>query len=164
MITRRAATQLAIYSIALYAVSTGASGQNGLNKTLLPFPADLALAARLANAAGQPLVLMVSLPGCPWCELLRRNYLGPMRGEGVAAYEFMVNERSRTLQNFQAQRIMPAALSSDLKITITPTLLFLGRDGQEIASRIEGVASADFIGALLNERLSIARERLQALR
>jgi thioredoxin-related protein len=138
--------------------------QSSTKTALLPWPADMQQAARLANARGEPLVLMVSLPGCPWCELLRRNYLGPMQSEGVAAYEFMINERSRTLQNFKAERVTPAALSAALKISITPTLLFFNAQGQEIAPRIEGVASADFIGAILNERLAMARERIKAAR
>ncbi len=164
MITRRTFSQIAIHLIALHAVSTSASGQNRLNKTLLPFPTDLAQASRLANAAGQPLVLMVSLPGCPWCELLRRNYFLPMQSEGLVVYEFMINERTRTLQDFQEKRSTPSSLSAFLKITTTPTVLFFDAKGNEIASRIEGVASADFIGAVIDERLTISRERLKTTR
>ncbi|MBS7806276.1 thioredoxin fold domain-containing protein [Variovorax sp. PCZ-1] len=130
----------------------------------MPWPADLRQAAAQANAHGEPLVLMVSLPGCPWCELLRRNYLIPMQSEGVAAYEFMINERSRTLLDFKAQRITPSAFSAALKVTNTPTLLFFDKAGQELAPRIEGVASADFLGAILDERLATARARLKAAR
>ncbi len=107
---------------------------------------------------------MVSLPGCPWCELLRRNYLGPMQSEGVAAYEFMLQERNRNLIDFRAQRTTPAAFSTANKVTMTPTVLFLGREGQEVAPRIEGVASADFIGAILDERLATARARIKTMR
>jgi thioredoxin-related protein len=168
MKSRRAAVLNAISLVAFSAYSLPATAQNSSKNTqktpLLPWPADLRQAATQANARGEPLVLMVSLPGCPWCELLRRNYLIPMQGEGVAAYEFMINERSRTLQDFKAQRITPASLSAQLKISITPTLLFFNREGQEIAPRIEGVASADFIGAILDERLAIARERIKAMR
>lgn len=110
------------------------------------------------------MVLMVSLPGCPWCELLRRNYLIPMQNEGVAAYEFMINERNRTLADFKAQRTTPAAFCTALKVTNTPTVLFFNTQGQEIAQRIEGVASADFIGVILDERLATARERIKAAR
>jgi thioredoxin-related protein len=163
---RRAYTLNAIYSIALCAYSMTATAQNkpqnSAKTALLPWPADLQQVAKQANARTEPLVIMVSLPGCPWCELLRRNYLGPMQSEGVAAYEFMINEQKRILLDFSAQRITPAALSAALKITITPTLLFFNAQGQEIAPRIEGVASADFIGAILDERLTIARERLKA--
>ncbi len=162
MNTRRVFAKNAIFSIALYACFLPATGQNNLKTPLLPWPENLAQAASRANARGEPLVLMVSLPGCPWCELLRRNYLGPMRNDGVAAFEFMINERSRTLQDFKTQRVTPAALSSTLKVANTPTLLFFNAQGQEIAPRIEGVASADFIGTILDERLANARERLKA--
>jgi thioredoxin-related protein len=168
MNTRRIFTFHAISLVALCAYSLPATAQNSSKNTaktpLLPCPADMQQLAASANARGEPMVLMVSLPGCPWCELLRRNYLGPMQSEGVAAYEFMINERSRSLTDFKAQRITPAAMSSALKIAITPTLLFFNTQGNEIAPRIEGVASADFIGAILDERLRAARERLKAAR
>jgi thioredoxin-related protein len=125
---------------------------------------DMRQTAGQANARGEPLVLMVSLPGCPWCELLRRNYLTPMRGEGVAAFEFMINERSQRITDFKGLQITPAAWSEAMKVKITPTLLFFNAQGNEIAPRIEGVASADFIGAILDERLAIARERIKAMR
>jgi thioredoxin-related protein len=161
---RRVFALNAIFSIASIAYPLCAKAQNSSKKPLLPWPADLQQLAIAANARGEPLVLMVSLPGCPWCELLRRNYLTPMQSEGVAAFEFMINERSRTLQDFKAQRITPAVMSTALKVNNTPTVLFFNAHGQEIAPRIEGVASADFIGAILDERLATARERIKAMR
>jgi thioredoxin-related protein len=161
MALRKIQTLKAIFLIALCAHFLPAIGQNGSKAHLLAWPADIAKAAAQANARGEPLVLMVSLPGCPWCELLRRNYLLPMSNEGVTAYEFMINERSRTLQDFKNQKVTPAALATALKVTNTPTVLFFNAKGEEIAPRIEGVASADFIGAVLDERLATARERLK---
>jgi thioredoxin-related protein len=164
MNTRRIFARDAIISIALSAEFTTARAQKPSKTALLPAPADLRQAAAQANARGEPLVLMVSLPGCPWCELLRRNYLTPMRGEGVAAFEFMVNERSQRLIDFKGQQITPAAWSEAMAVKITPTLLFFNTQGQEIAPRIEGVASADFIGAILDERLATAREKIKTIR
>ncbi len=164
MISRRIIMQNAIISIAFGAHSITAKGQNSSKNTLLPWPADLRTLSLEAQRRGEPLVLMVSLPGCPWCELLRRNYLTPMRSEGVAAFEFMINERSQRFADFKGQRITPAAWSEGSKIKITPTLLFFNAQGQEIAPRIEGVASADFIGAVLDERLGVARETLKTAR
>jgi thioredoxin-related protein len=168
MTSRRAVISSALFLVALYAHSLPATAQNISKNTqktpLLPWPANLRQAATQANARGEPMVLMVSLPGCPWCELLRRNYLGPMQSEGVASFEFMIHERSRSMLDFKAKRTTPEAISAAYKVTMTPTVLFLGRDGQEIAPRIEGVASADFIGAILDERLATARERIKAMR
>jgi thioredoxin-related protein len=141
-----------------------ANSQNRSKNSLLPLPSDLAQASRAAAQGGQPLVLMVSLPGCPWCELLRRNYLTPLRAEGLPAFEFMVGDRSSAMRDFQGKSTLPAALASQWKVSITPTVLFFNAQGQEIAPRIEGVASADFIGAVIDERLASSRERILATR
>jgi thioredoxin-related protein len=146
--------------IASCAVLTRAGAQNRPKTALLPFPDNLGTLAGQAQRQGQPLVLMVSLPGCPWCELLRRNYLTPMRKEGLHAFEFMIHEQRLQLIDFQAQRITPSVLSERLKVTITPSLLFFSAQGQELAPRIEGVASAEMIGAILDERLALARQKL----
>lgn len=45
---------------------------------------------------------------------------------------------------------------------MTPTVLFLGRQGQELAERLVGVAVQDFDGAYLDERLATARQALTA--
>ena len=162
--TRRQHLINAIISIAFSAYSMPATSQNRSKNSLLPLPIDLAQVSRAAAQGGQPLVLMVSLPGCPWCELLRRNYLTPLRAQGLPAFEFMVNDRSNALRDFQGKNTLPAALASQWKVSITPTLLFFNAQGQEIAPRIEGVASADFVGAVIDERLASARERILATR
>jgi thioredoxin-related protein len=164
MNARRSFTRNAIISIALGAQLTAARAQKFSKKALLPTPTHLLQAATKASERGEPIVLMVSLPGCPWCELLRRNYLTPMRAEGVAAFEFMINERSQRIADFKGQPITPSAWSEAMKVKITPTLLFFNAQGQEAAPRIEGVASADFIGSILDERLATARERIKAAR
>ena len=146
--------------IASCAALTRARAQNRPQTALLPFPEHMGALANQAQRQGQPLVLMVSLPGCPWCELLRRNYLTPMRKEGLHAFEFMIHERRMQLVDFQAQRTTPSALSDRLKVTITPSLLFFNAQGQELVPRIEGVASAEMIGAILDERLALARQKL----
>jgi thioredoxin-related protein len=164
MVTRRLIIANAIISIAYSSYFLPAKAQKSSKNTLLPWPTHLRTISQEAQRRGEPLVLMVSLPGCPWCELLRRNYLTPMRSEGVAAFEFMINERSQRITDFKGQPITPAAWSDAMKVNVTPTLLFLNAQGQEIAPRIEGVASADFIGAILDERLAMARERIKAAR
>jgi thioredoxin-related protein len=159
---RRNGLQFAIIFIAVRAHISWANGLNHSKNSLLPMPVDLRQAAQAAALKAEPLILMLSLPGCPWCELLRRNYLLPMRGEGAAVYECMVNDSTARLRDAQGRLTSPQALAHAWKITITPTVVFLNAQGQEIAPRIEGVASADFIGAVLDERLALARAKIKA--
>ena len=66
-------------------------------------PLSVSLPDELAQAlAGrQPLVVMVSLHRCPWCEEVRNNYLAPMRereGLPVVQVDMRSEQGTRTVQ------------------------------------------------------------------
>ncbi len=127
-------------------------------ETFLPMPTSLRDVALAAQTKGEPLVLLVSLPGCVWCELLRRSYLAPMRSEGVHAFQITVNDSKQVVENFKGQPSNGADIASAYQAKFTPTLMFLNSQGQETAKRIVGVASVDLIGALIDARLATARQ------
>lgn len=120
---------------------------------------DLALAQ---TAKGQPLVIMLSLPRCPYCELVRRNYLLPYRAERLLDSWQIDTTDHGALIDFAGKPTTPAAWSQAMRVKVTPTLLFFDQNGREIAPRLEGVAVPDFYGAYLDERLATARQRLSA--
>ena len=126
----------------------------------LPVPASLQASAALAVANGDPMVLLVSLSGCPFCEEVRRNYLLPMRAGGLPAWQISMDDTRQTVLDFQAQPSNGAALAAKWKIRVTPTVLFFDGRGTEIAIRLIGI-SADFYGAYLDSALDTARQRLK---
>lgn len=133
--------------------------------TALPIPASLPEAARLAASQGEPLVLLVSLPGCPYCELVRRNYLLPARKEsGLQAWQLDITDIRTPLTGFDGKPTTAAAQTKAWKATFTPTVLFLGPQGQTLAEPLVGAAIPDFYGAYLDERLALARRAVVALR
>jgi thioredoxin-related protein len=128
----------------------------------LPSPASLRSAAQAAAARGEPLVVMTTLPGCPYCDLVRNHYLLPMRRQGkVQAVQLDIRDRTSRLQGFQGNSTTPAEQVSDWKARFAPTVLFLGSEGQELAERLVGVAVPDFYGEYLEARLEQARARLR---
>lgn len=131
----------------------------------LPVPASLPEAAGLAAARSEPLVLLVTLPGCPYCELVRRNYLLPARKEtGLEAWQLNVSDSRTPLVGFDGKATTAAAQTRAWKATFTPTVLFLGPQGQKLAEPLVGAAIPDFYGAYLDERLVLARRAVVALR
>lgn len=132
--------------------------------TALPVPASLPVAAQAAAAQGEPLVLLVTLSGCPYCELVRRNYLLPGRREsGLHAWQLDITDRTTPLTGFDGKTTNASVQVKAWKAEFTPTVLFLGRQGQELAERLVGVAVPDFYGAYLEARLATARQALAAL-
>ena len=135
-----------------------------VRSSALPSPASLRGAAQAAAALGEPLVVMTTLSGCPYCDLVRNSYLLPLRREGkVQAVQIDIRDRSSNLQGFMGENTTPAEQARLWKARFAPTVLFLGPKGQELAERLVGVAVPDFYGDYLDARLLDARKRLKTI-
>jgi len=130
--------------------------------TALPSPASLRAAGQAAAARGEPLVVMTTLAGCPYCDLVRNHHLLPLRREGlVHAVQIDIRDRTSNLQGFDGENTTPAEQARRWKARFAPTVLFLGPDGRELAERLVGVAVPDFYGEYLDARLATARKALK---
>jgi thioredoxin-related protein len=130
--------------------------------TALPSPASLRAAAQVAAAKGEPLVLMTTVAGCPYCDLVRTHHLLPMLRAGqVQAVQLDIRDRRSNLQDFAGNTTTPAEQVAAWKARFAPTVLFLGPQGQELAERLVGVAVPDFYGEYLEARLAVARVKLK---
>jgi len=128
----------------------------------LPKTKDLRQLAAQQTNVKNPIVLLASLPGCPFCEMVRRSYLLPYKEEfGVQSWQLDTTDHE-ALIDFSGKMTSPAAWLRTLKIKVTPTVLFLDSKGREIAPRLEGASVPDFYGAYLDERLEKARKKLAA--
>lgn len=124
-------------------------------------PLSSALPQELAQALAQhqPLVVMVSLHGCPFCEEVRNNYLAPMHErEGLQVVQ--VNMRDpRAIVDLGGAATTHDALVRAWDIKVAPTLLFFGPGGREVAPRLAGGPN-DFYSGLLDSRLEAARQTI----
>lgn len=119
-------------------------------------PDELAQALR----QGRPLVVMVSLEGCPFCRRARQSHLAPMHREGGVIVQ--VDMRSpQPVRDFDGQMSTHDALVQRWRVPIAPTLLFFGPGGRELAERMEGAYQPDFYGPYLDERLEKASAALR---
>ncbi|MCZ8293744.1 MAG: hypothetical protein O9312_09540 [Hylemonella sp.] len=126
-------------------------------------PAAHNLKDELASALArrEPLVVMVSLEGCPFCKIARNNYLAPMHEqEGLHVAQVDMRSRTRVL-DFSGKAVTHDDLVRLWKIRIAPTVLFFGREGAEVAERLVGGYIPDFYGAYLDQRLAQARATLR---
>ena len=121
-----------------------------------------ALADELAAALalGQPLTVMVSLEGCVFCRIARQSHLLPMARAGQPIVQ--VDMRSaQAVRDVEGRQLTHDELVRRWRVSITPTLLFLGPQGREVAERMEGAYQPDFYGPYLEQRLAQARVQLR---
>ena len=131
-------------------------------EAVLPRPISLADALAQALQLGQPLVVMVSLDGCPFCRVARNNYLDPLRREqGVPVFQLDMR-KATTVLDFNRSSVTHEQLIQAWKVTVAPTVLFFGAGGKEVAERLVGGYIEDFYGAYLDQRLARARTGLKA--
>ena len=125
----------------------------------LPRSASLRDELAVALKARQPLVVMVSLHRCPWCETVRNNYLAPMHAqEGLPVVQVDMRSSAAT-RNARGGATTHDALVRGWGVRIAPTLLFMGPGGTELAERLVGGVN-DFYAAQLDRRLAQARATL----
>ena len=118
-------------------------------------PEELAAALRQR----QPLLVMASLEGCVYCKIARQSHLAPMHRAGQPIVQVDLRS-SAVVRDFNGQMTTHDELTRRWKISITPTLLFFGPGGREVAERMEGAYQPDFYGPYLEDRLTQSRQRL----
>jgi thioredoxin-related protein len=117
----------------------------------------------MAKRAGRPLVVMTSLPGCPYCDLVRDHYLSPMAlANEVVAVQLNITDNTAMVEDFDGLARSAKTIAKRWDARFAPTLLFFNNEGVELAERIVGVAVPDFFGAYLEQRLETAKRILQA--
>ncbi|MGV3571145.1 MAG: hypothetical protein ACO1PB_11140 [Ramlibacter sp.] len=122
----------------------------------LPLPASLQQELATALQRKQALVVMVSLPNCPFCRFVRDSHLVPLRratGQPVVQVDM---QGPQALRDFAGEPTTHGALVRAWKVTSAPTVLFVGPGGREVAPRLVGASIPDFYGAYLEERILAA--------
>ena len=124
----------------------------------ITLPSTESLQASLAQAlqAKQPLVVMVSLHGCPFCKVVRENYLHPLWVSGLHVVQIDMRD-ARALVDFDGSALTHDAWVRKQGVKLAPTVLFFGPQGREVAARLKGAYLPDFYGAYLDEQLALAR-------
>jgi thioredoxin-related protein len=151
-VTRRASLALGVGTVASVSLSSAWAAS-----ATLPVPQSLADELAKALKAGQPLVVMVSLEGCPFCRVARDHYLDPLRRQ-EGGHVVQIDMRTATsVRDFSGATLTHDALSRGWGVKVAPTVLFFGAKGKEVAERLEGGYIPDFYGAYLEQRLQTAR-------
>lgn len=156
LISRRA------LALALLCWLSPAPAETARAESHLPAADNLQQAAALAQAAGEPLVLMFSLPDCGYCRVVRRNYLLPMLRDGSLRRP-QIRELTMTgreaIADFDGTRTTPAAVAQRYQVRVAPTLVFVNADGDLLAEPLVGGEHA-FYDAMLERAFEASRDKL----
>jgi thioredoxin-related protein len=131
---------------------------------IIPLAADLRADGRLSRARREPIVILFSLPGCPYCEIVRRSHLAPMLRDPQQGARVIIRQididGDQAIVGFSGERVTPAQLATAHGVRAAPVVAFWDGDGKPIAESLSGMLLPDFYSAYLEAALDSARQRL----
>lgn len=126
---------------------------------------SLEQATHEAAARGLPLLLAFSSRHCTYCDRVEQDFLVPMLISGDYEDRVLIrklNIDAGVMVEDLHGEIRPARrIADEYAVDMTPTLLFLGPDGKELADRIVGLLTPDFYGGYIDRGIDSANAALQ---
>ena len=130
----------------------------------VPLVDDLAALGRTAGRRRLPIVLLVSRSDCSYCMVIKDEVLNPMMKSGEYDDHALIGElmldAPAPLRWFDGEQGIRDELASRFEADVTPTLLFLGPDGAELAPRIRGINTPELFGFYVDRAIGTARTRM----
>lgn len=126
---------------------------------------DLRVLEEQASSSDLPVLLLFAAEDCDYCEAIRAHYLDPMIRSGK--YTSSILFRQLYIEDFNYLRDRKGELvggdqvALKYDVEVTPTILFVDADGNELADRIVGISGADYFDKTLSTHISQAQSNLQ---
>lgn len=109
---------------------------------------DMARLKQQAAQADLPIVLLFTAEDCSYCDAMRQQYLIPMshteKYAELALFRQLYVESFSFLRNEDGELVGGDQISLRYGVDITPTVLFINAQGEEVAERIIGLSGAYF--------------------
>lgn len=112
-----------------------------------------------------PIVIFISQHGCPYCEVLRDQVLFPMARSGQLQEKSVFRELSLdagfTVTDFNGAEIAGRKFADRYAASVTPTLLFLDAEGNEIAGKLIGISNIEYYNFYYGKALKAATAAIE---
>jgi thioredoxin-related protein len=140
---------------------------NAADFGLIKLAEDLAQDASVSLSQNKPIVFFVTANHCPYCEKLRHEYFRFSPGDERFILRELELDEHHSVVGFDGKKTNHRALSKQYKISLTPTVAFVGPDGKQLADSIIGVPLMDFYNyyfeKALDESIAQLREKSRGI-
>lgn len=130
----------------------------------LPLASDLRADARLARERRIPIVILFSLPGCPYCSEVRRAHLLPRLRDPAQASRAIIRQvnlgSDERIVGFDGRPTTHDAIARFHGVRAAPEVAFWDARGRPVAEPLKGMLLPDFYAAYLESALATAGARV----
>jgi len=118
------------------------------------------------RASDERLVILIEFASdsCEYCRLLEEEFLKPMLIDRDYSEKVIIRSVSlddhRTFRGFNGKLTTANQFSAKYDIEVTPTMVFLNANGDELSDKLVGIWSIDFFGGFIDQRIDIASKKI----
>jgi len=125
---------------------------------VIQYATDFYALAQVARDENKIIMLEVSASYCGYCDLLEEEFIKPMLRNDyyseIALIRKIDLDSYQTIIDFSGNETTPDAFARDIKVALTPTILFFDSNGREVSPRILGINSLDLYGGYIEDGLN----------
>ncbi|WGZ94017.1 MAG: thioredoxin fold domain-containing protein [Candidatus Thiothrix putei] len=159
MHSNRHRTAISLLSLTLWIISLIPTA---FAEEIIPETNDFYALQQEMKSKGLPLLLAFRADYCGFCRRLETEHLEPMLRSGQYDSRILIRRfdigGNQTVIDFNGNKINAEEFAAKHQASLTPTLLFLNAEGNEVAERLLGYNSPDFYGAYLESAISAAQQ------
>lgn len=126
---------------------------------------NLSALAETVIARRIPIMLVVTQDYCGYCDLLKEEIIQPMLISGDYDNKVLIREikldSERKIKDFSGRLRRQGDITEDYSVWVTPTILFLGDQGQTLAEPMLGVNSLDYYGYYVDQAIDQSLSKLR---
>lgn len=158
---------LLIFFLLIYAGNLFAAEPEGEALSVAPLveARDLFIDGQAAQSNGQVILLLVSQEYCSFCEQIKREVIRPIIRSGSYDNRLMIRELmldgGSDIVDFEGNQQESQAFAFGYRVGLTPTLLFLSPNGQELAPKMVGIQTPEMYYYYVDESIQQALQTLK---
>lgn len=128
---------------------------------------DLQRDGDAARERNLPILMMFSMDGCGYCELVEQDFLRPMLISGDYRDKVIIRmvktDSFRDVRDFNGRAVDVDELAQRYRAYVMPTVVLVDHQGRQLTPRLVGVTTPDFYGGDLDNAIDAALGRLQQI-
>lgn len=130
----------------------------------VPVITDIRQEAQQAKEKNLPILVLFSSDHCPFCELVKEDFLKPMLISGDYTERVIIRElnldEGGDLIDFNGRPVDNDTFTYRYQVSMFPTMVMIDYQGNTLAHRILGVNTPEMFGGRIDKLIELANQEL----
>ena len=133
----------------------------------LPDARDFKADARESRAQRMPILVFYTSADCPYCAIVREDYLEPMFTSGAYRGQILFRtvhvDANDSVRDFRGRPSTHADFAQSQGVRLTPNIKLYDANGRELVPGLLGLSTRDFFAGYLEQAIADATAKLRAV-